>query len=89
MLRRRQDTRPIAQRAYQDGFRAARHDIADGKGPNADRHPHFRNPPVRPPAYEDYRHAFREGYQQAFRSGPEFHRHHLERLLRSLISPPE
>lgn len=60
----------IAQRAYQDGFRAARHDIADGKGPNVERHPHFRNPPVPAAAYEDFRHGFREGYQQAFHSGP-------------------
>jgi hypothetical protein len=60
----------IAQRAYQDGFRAARQDINDGKAPDLARHPRFRNPRVAPPAVEDYRHGFREGYEQAFRSGP-------------------
>jgi hypothetical protein len=60
----------IAQRGFHDGFDAARHDIAKGMPPNADRHPRFRNPPVPPPAFEDYRHGFREGYQQAFRNGP-------------------
>lgn len=60
----------VTQRAYQDGFRAARQDIDDGKGPDLERHPRFRNPHVPPPVVEDYRHGFREGYQQAFRSGP-------------------
>jgi hypothetical protein len=60
----------ITQRAYQDGFRAARQDIDNGKAPDLARHPRFRNPRVAPPAVEDYRHGFREGYEQAFRSGP-------------------
>ena len=60
----------IAQRGFHDGFDAARRDIAKGQPPNIDRHPKFRNPPVPPPAFEDYRHGFREGYQRAFRGGP-------------------
>ena len=59
----------IAQRGFHDGFEAARRDMAKGVAPNVDRHPHFRNPPVPPPAFEDYRHGFREGYQRAFREG--------------------
>ena len=60
----------IAQRGYHDGVQAARRDIATGRAPNVDRHPRFRNPPVPPPAFENYRHGFREGYQGVFRNGP-------------------
>ncbi|MGO9492640.1 MAG: hypothetical protein ACLPH3_13115 [Terracidiphilus sp.] len=60
----------IAQRGYHDGVEAARHDIAAGRAPNAERHPRFRNPPVPPPAWEDYRHGFREGYRAVFHNGP-------------------
>ena len=60
----------IAQRGFHDGFEAANRDIGKGMPPNVDRHPRFRNPPVPPPAFEDYRHGFREGYQRAFRNGP-------------------
>lgn len=56
----------IAQRGFHDGFDAARHDMAKGWSPDVDRHGKFRNPPVPPPGFEDYRHAFREGYQNAF-----------------------
>jgi len=57
----------IAQRAFHDGFEAGRHDMAKGWAPDADRHGDFRNPPVPRPAFEDYRHEFREGYERAFR----------------------
>ncbi|MGA7242046.1 MAG: hypothetical protein WBX19_02635 [Terracidiphilus sp.] len=60
----------IAQRGFHDGFDAASRDIAKGLAPHVDRHPRFRNPPVPPPAFEDYRQGFREGYQRAFRNGP-------------------
>lgn len=60
----------IAQRAFHNGVDAARHDIAAGLPPDANRHPHFRNPPVPPPAVEDFRHAFRDGYQQVYQHGP-------------------
>ena len=59
----------IAQRGFHDGFEAARRDMAKGLAPDADRHPRFRNPPVPPPTFEDYRHGFREGYQRAFHVG--------------------
>lgn len=60
----------IAQRGFHDGFDAARRDMAMGLAPDVDRHPRFRNPPVPPPAFEDYRHGFREGYQRALHTGP-------------------
>jgi hypothetical protein len=60
----------IAQNGFHDGVMAARRDIAHGLAPDADRHPRFRNPPVPPPAFEDYRHGFREGYRATFRNGP-------------------
>ncbi|HTV05968.1 MAG TPA: hypothetical protein VME86_11420 [Acidobacteriaceae bacterium] len=60
----------IAQRAYHQGVAAARRDIAAGLPPDVARHPHFRNPPVPPPAFEDFRHGFRAGYQAVYRHGP-------------------
>jgi len=60
----------IAQRGFHDGFEAARRDIADGRPPRLEQHPRFRNPPVPPPAFEDYRHGFREGYNRAMRELP-------------------
>jgi hypothetical protein len=60
----------IAQQGFHNGVEAARHDIAHGLPPDVNRHPHFRNPPVPPPAFEDFRHGFREGYQQIYQHGP-------------------
>jgi hypothetical protein len=60
----------IGQRGFHDGWEAARRDMAKGLAPAADRHPRFRNPPVPPPAFEDYRHGFREAYQRAFHEAP-------------------
>jgi hypothetical protein len=56
----------IGQRGFRDGFDAARHDISKGWAPDVDRHGRFRNPPVPRPALEDYRRAFREGYERVF-----------------------
>jgi hypothetical protein len=60
----------VAQQGYHDGFEAAQRDISRGAPPDPGRHPHFRNPPVPPPLIEDYRHAFRGGYDQVYRHGP-------------------
>jgi len=60
----------IAQRGYHDGIEAARRDLAAGRRPNVGRHPRFRNPPVPPPAFEDYRQGFRAGYEAVYRHGP-------------------
>lgn len=60
----------IDQRGYHDGFEAARRDVAQQRPPNMRRHPNFRNPPVPPPAFEDYRHAFRSGYDAFLHNGP-------------------
>ena len=59
----------IGKRGFHDEFDAARHDMARGVRPNVDRHERFRNPPVPPRAFDDYRHGFREGYQRAIRGG--------------------
>jgi hypothetical protein len=59
----------IARQGFHDGVEAARRDIAAGRSPNAERHPRFRNPPVPPPAFEDYRHGFRDGYRGVFEHG--------------------
>jgi hypothetical protein len=60
----------VAQQGYHDGFEAAQRDISRGAPPDPARHPHFRNPPVPPPLIADYRHAFRNGYDQVYRQGP-------------------
>jgi hypothetical protein len=52
----------IAQQGFQDGFQAAKSDVADERPPDVERHERFRNPPVPPEAFEDYRRAFRNGY---------------------------
>ena len=61
---------PVAQQGFHDGVEAARRDIAKGLAPDLQRHPRFRNPPVPPPAFQDYRHGFREGYNRAMRELP-------------------
>jgi hypothetical protein len=61
----------IARHGFQDGVQAAQRDIRAGRPPDFARHPRFRNPPVPPPALEDYRRGFRDGYAQVMRSvGP-------------------
>jgi hypothetical protein len=59
----------VSREGYNDGVAAAQRDISEGKPPSVDRHPRFRNPPVAPPLFEDYRHAFGEGYNQVIRHG--------------------
>ena len=60
----------IAQRGYHDGFDAAQRDVAEGRPPALERHPRFRNPPVASPAFDDYRHAFKAGYNAFLHQGP-------------------
>ncbi len=52
------------------GFEAAKRDVQAGRPPNLEQHPRFRNPPVPPPAFEDYRHGFREGYGAFLHNSP-------------------
>jgi hypothetical protein len=59
-----------AQHGYQDGFEAARRDVADQRPPDIARHPRFRKPPVPPPAFENYRSGFKAGYDAFLRQGP-------------------
>ena len=60
----------FTQRGYHDGFDAARRDVREERPPDFRRHPNFRNPPVPPPAFQDYRRAFRSGYQAFLHNGP-------------------
>lgn len=57
----------IARQGFHAGFEAARRDVARNLPPGVEKHPRFRNPPVPPPAFEDFRHGFREGYQAFLR----------------------
>jgi hypothetical protein len=59
----------IARQGFHDGTEAARRDLDSGRAPDANRHPRFRKPPVPPPAFEDYRHGFSDGYRQVFERG--------------------
>jgi hypothetical protein len=59
----------IARQGFHDGVEAGRRDFSSGRQPDVNLHPRFRRPPVPPPAWEDYRHGFREGYQQVFMHG--------------------
>ena len=63
------DFSAIAQQGYHDGFAAARRDVNQGKPPDLEQHPRFRNPPVPPPAFEDYRLGFRRGYNAFLHRG--------------------
>lgn len=57
----------VAREGFHDGVLAAQRDVREGRAPNVDRHPRFRNPPVGPPLIADYRQGFRSGYEQVFR----------------------
>jgi hypothetical protein len=60
----------FAQRGYHDGFDAARRDVTTQRPPDIRHHPLFRHPPVPPPAFNVYRHAFSDGYNAFLRQGP-------------------
>ena len=59
-----------AQHGYFDGFNAAQRDIQRSRRPRIDRHERFRNPPVPPPYWQDYRQGFRTGYETALHPAP-------------------
>ena len=60
----------IHDQGIHDGFEAARSDVVAGRPPSFSAHPRYRNPPVPPPAFHDYREGFRQGYEQFLRHGP-------------------
>lgn len=60
----------FGQIGYRDGFEAARRDVARQMPPNLRHHPNFRRPPVPPPAFKEYRRAFRAGYDAFLHNGP-------------------
>jgi hypothetical protein len=60
----------VAQQGYHDGWYAGLRDARRGLGPDVNRHPRFRQPPVGPRFAEDYRHGFRDGYRRAIHSAP-------------------
>ena len=55
---------------YNDGVVAAQQYISAGRPLKIDWHSRFRNPPVPPPLFGDYRHGFRAGYNQVVHHGP-------------------
>jgi hypothetical protein len=59
----------VRQRGYHDGYEAARRDVMQQRRPDMRHHGDFRNPPVPPPEYEEYRHAFRAGYDDFLHHG--------------------
>jgi len=60
----------IHDQGVHDGFEAAKHDVEEGHPPSFSAHPRYRNPPVPPPAFHDYREGFRQGYEQFLHHGP-------------------
>jgi hypothetical protein len=62
----------VRQRGYHDGFEAARRDVAQQRRPDLRHHGNFRNPPVPPPAFEEYRRSFRAGYDDFLHRGPRY-----------------
>jgi len=59
-----------ARQGYNDGSQAARRDVAEGRPPHFEHHPRFRNPPVPPPLFRDYRRGFADGYNAFLHQGP-------------------
>ncbi len=57
------------RQGYNDGVAAAQRDVAEGRRPDPNRHPRFRNPPVPPPLIQDFRGGFMAGYDQVIRGG--------------------
>lgn len=57
-----------ARRGFDDGVRAARWDMRNGRRPDFDDHERFRRPPVPPGLQDEYRRGFHEGYDRAFRN---------------------
>jgi hypothetical protein len=60
----------IHNQGIHDGFEAARSDVDHNRPPSFADHPRYRNPPVPPPAFHDYREGFRQGYEQFLHHGP-------------------
>jgi len=65
-----QEFREIAQQGFHDGFEAAKSDVREERPPSVERHERFHNPPVPPGAFDDYRQAFRRGYNAFLRGTP-------------------
>lgn len=60
----------FGQMGYHDGYEAARRDVARQMPPDLRHHQNFRRPPVPPPAINEYRRAFRAGYDAFLHNGP-------------------
>ena len=59
-----------AQQGLNDGYQAAKSDVAAQRPPNVEGHARFRNPPVPPEAAESYRRSFRNGYAAFLHGAP-------------------
>jgi hypothetical protein len=61
-----QEFRDVQRQAFHEGIEAARKDINYRRPANAEMHEEFRHPSVEPGLRDDYRDAFRRGYNLAF-----------------------
>jgi hypothetical protein len=62
--------RDASRQGFHDGIEAARRDFETRSHKDADDHDRYRHPSVEREFFDDYRHAFREGYSRAM--------HHLK-----------
>ena len=60
----------VAARGYDEGYEAARRDVRSQRPPDMRHHPNFRNPPVPSQLVDEYRRAFRNGYDAFLHNGP-------------------
>jgi ribosome modulation factor len=56
----------IQRRGFHDGMEGAHHDMDNHRTPNVDNRDEYRHPDVPPQVREQYRDAFRRGYQAAY-----------------------
>jgi hypothetical protein len=71
-----QEFRDMQRQGFHDGIEAAKRDFENSRPPDVERKRQFREPPVPPPARDDYRDGFRRGYESAFTHLREDHDHH-------------
>ncbi|HEX8817508.1 MAG TPA: hypothetical protein VF753_18600 [Terriglobales bacterium] len=62
--------RELGQQGLNDGYYAAKNDVAMQRPPNVEAQDLFRNPPVPPEAAQAYRQSFRNGYNAYLHGAP-------------------
>ena len=68
-----------ARMGHQDGMNAGYEDLRDGRRPDPRRHGEFRRPPVNGRDGDEYRRAYADGYNDAFRRGGAYGRDNDDR----------